>query len=108
MDHYEANSRMIVFFDLPTTTKEERRIAARFRNDLIKENFYMLQYSVYVKFCHSSDTIEVYKSRIRYFIPPRGNVRILVITEKQYKDMELVLGEKKIQEVQTCEQLSFL
>lgn len=108
MDHYEPNSRLMVFFDLPTTSKEERRIAARFRNDLIKENFYMLQYSVYVRFCHSSDTVEVYKSRIRYFIPPNGNIRMIVITEKQYKDMEVVLGEKSKPEEQACEQLSFL
>ena len=41
--------RLIVFFDLPVGTKEERREATRFRNDLIKNGYYMVQFSVYAR-----------------------------------------------------------
>ena len=38
---------LIVIFDLPVTTKKERRLATKFRNDLLDEGYLMLQYSVY-------------------------------------------------------------
>ena len=41
--------RIIVFFDLPVKTKKERRNATQFRNFLIKDGFYMMQYSVYAR-----------------------------------------------------------
>ena len=42
---------LFVFFDLPTTTKAERRNAAQFRKALEKDGFTMMQYSVYVRHC---------------------------------------------------------
>ena len=44
---------LFVFFDLPTTTKTERRHAAQFRKALEKDGFSMMQYSVYVRHCSS-------------------------------------------------------
>lgn len=41
--------RVIVFFDLPTTTKSERCEYAKFRKFLIKSGFMMMQESVYSK-----------------------------------------------------------
>ena len=40
--------RMIVFFDLPTLTKTDRRNASRLRNFLLKDGYTMLQLSVYL------------------------------------------------------------
>lgn len=36
--------RMLVFFDIPVKTKRERRIAAAFRNFLLKDGYHMVQY----------------------------------------------------------------
>jgi len=41
--------RIIVFFDLPTITGEDRRNYRNFRKCLIKNGFIMLQESVYCK-----------------------------------------------------------
>lgn len=41
--------RILVFFDLPVTTGEERRAYTKFRKFLIKDGFLMLQESVYCK-----------------------------------------------------------
>ena len=40
---------VMVYFDLPTNTKQERRLAARFRKDLIQDGFAMFQFSIYVR-----------------------------------------------------------
>jgi CRISPR-associated protein Cas2 len=40
---------LIVLFDLPTDTKEERYQATRFRNRLLDLGYLMLQYSVYAR-----------------------------------------------------------
>lgn len=39
--------RVVVFFDLPTETAEERRDYRRFRAALLKNGFFMMQESVY-------------------------------------------------------------
>ena len=39
---------LYVMFDLPVETKSQRRVAARFRKDLLKDGFTMHQFSVYV------------------------------------------------------------
>ena len=41
--------RVVVFFDLPTETAEERRDYRRFRAALLKNGFFMMQESVYSK-----------------------------------------------------------
>ena len=81
--------RMIVFFDLPVQTKTERRHATAFRNFLLKDGYHMLQFSVYARVCN-------------------GNIRLLVVTEKQYQSIQILLGNYQPEEAPfVCEQLSF-
>ena len=84
--------RMIVFFDLPVKTKTQRRVAAQFRKFLVKDGYFMVQYSVYCRICNGYDDVEKHKIRIRNNKPDNGSVRLLVITEKQYEKMELIIG----------------
>lgn len=76
-------------FDLPVKTKEERKRANQFRKNLLKDGFERLQLSVYVRHCPSRENVDVHKARIRAFLPPRGHVSIIVITDKQYAQMEI-------------------
>ncbi|MCD7773497.1 MAG: CRISPR-associated endonuclease Cas2 [Ruminococcus sp.] len=99
--------RMIVFFDLPVKTKVQRKIATQFRNFLLKDGYFMVQYSVYCRVCNGYDDVEKHKVRIRYNKPNNGSVRLLVITEKQYEKMELIIGNLvKEEEYASFEQLS--
>ena len=50
--------RILVFFDLPVTTGEERRAYTKFRKFLIKDGFLMLQESVYLLMC-DKEVVEV-------------------------------------------------
>ena len=90
--------RMIVFFDLPVLTKKERKIYSRFRKSLIQKGFYMLQYSVYVKIYANRDAAELEKKMIKRISPEEGNIRIMVVTEKQYSKMEIIVGGLSNQE----------
>lgn len=75
---------LFVFFDLPTNTKSERKAASQFRKKLLKDGFVMMQYSVYIRHAPSSENAQVHKNRIKLFLPNKGYVSILQVTDKQY------------------------
>lgn len=84
--------RMILFFDLPVKTKSERKIYSKFRKALIEKGFFMLQYSVYVKIYANRDAAEAEKITVKRIAPEKGNIRIIVVTEKQFSKMEIIIG----------------
>ena len=84
--------RMLVFFDLPVGTKKQRRDATRFRNFLLKDGYFMVQYSVYARVCNGMDAVEKHRQRLRGNLPETGAIRLMVVTEKQYESVELLLG----------------
>ena len=94
----ERYMRIIVFFDLPTLTKTNRKNASRFRNFLIKDGYIMLQLSVYSRICKGQDDVEKHTKRLKSLIPKEGSVRLLNITEKQYTSMEVLVGSLKKEE----------
>jgi CRISPR-associated protein Cas2 len=51
---------LFVFFDLPVTTKKERKLATGFRKNLLKDGFTMMQFSVYNRHCASKESAEVH------------------------------------------------
>lgn len=79
---------VIVLFDLPVETKDERRKASRFRTNLKKLGFRMLQYSTYVKLCFSYEDTQAEISHIESILEDKGEVGILITTEKQYNSMK--------------------
>ncbi|MDD6187481.1 MAG: CRISPR-associated endonuclease Cas2 [Oscillospiraceae bacterium] len=90
--------RMIVFFDLPVTTAPERKAATKFRNFLIKDGYCMMQFSVYSRVCNGNDAVEKHSKRLKTNLPKNGSVRLLTITEKQYRNMAILLGEISVNE----------
>ena len=90
--------RMILFFDLPMTTKKEVRVYTQFRKYLLKSGFTMLQYSVYCKVFNNIDAARNYEKILKKNVPLQGQIRIMIITEKQYNDIEIIIGGKNIQE----------
>jgi CRISPR-associated protein Cas2 len=67
-------------FDLPTDTKKARKDYTYFRKNLLKDGFSMLQYSVYVRHCASEENADVHYNRIKSFLPPDGEVRLVTIS----------------------------
>jgi CRISPR-associated protein Cas2 len=94
----ERFMRIIVFFDLPTLTKSDRKNASRFRNFLIKDGYIMLQLSVYSRICKGQDAVDKHAKRLKSLIPKEGSVRMLTVTEKQYASMQVLVGTLKKEE----------
>lgn len=85
--------RVLVFFDLPTETLEDRRNYRQFRKCLIQNGFIMMQESVYCKLMTTPTVENSVKNLIRKNKPNKGIVQVLTVTEKQFSKMEFVVGE---------------
>lgn len=85
---------VMVFFDLPTETKKERKIYADFRKKMLKDGFTMFQFSIYLRHCPSRENAEVHIKRVKEALPEKGNIGILTVTDKQFGMMELFQGHK--------------
>ncbi len=86
---------ILVFFDLPTETKSERKAYTRFRKELIKDGFTMFQFSIYIRHCPSRENRDVHVKRVKKIIPSKGHVGILSITDKQFGMIEIFEGKKE-------------
>lgn len=86
--------RLLIMFDLPMDNNGEKREYSIFRKYLIENGFLMLQYSIYVRICTNQSMADAYMNKINDNLPSDGNVRGLIITEKQYEKMKLFLGNK--------------
>lgn len=85
--------RVLVMFDLPTETSENRRNYTKFRKYLIKSGFMMMQQSVYVRLALNQTNAKGMIDGVKKNKPPEGIVQIITITEKQYSKMEIISGE---------------
>ena len=84
--------RVLIFFDLPTETREDRRDYTRFRKFLIKSGYMMIQESVYSKLSLNSGQTDQIIEEVKKHRPQKGSVQILSITDKQYSKMEILSG----------------
>ena len=87
---------IMAMFDLPVGDKEQRRYATHFRKHLLSRGFSMLQFSVYAKFCSSRDSANSIINTVKFALPPDGNVRISMITDKQFSDTLVFSGDKQL------------
>ncbi|WP_152080346.1 CRISPR-associated endonuclease Cas2 [Sporolactobacillus terrae] len=91
--------RILVFFDLPVTSSAERKEYSRFRKFLLKDGYTMLQFSVYSRICNGDDGVQKHMKRLKEHLPPvSGAIRSMKITEKQFENMDILLGEPTIEE----------
>ena len=100
--------RMIVFFDLPTETMEDRRNYRKFRNGLVRNGFIMMQESVYCKLLLNSTAEQLVREAVRKIKPPKGIVQLLSITEKQFSGIEFLTGEFHSDIIDTDERMIIL
>ena len=100
--------RVVVFFDLPTETAEERRDYRRFRAALLKNGFFMMQESVYSKIILNNTAANVIKETVRKLKTGKGLIQMLTVTERQFENMEFVLGKNQSTVVDTAERLVVL
>ena len=85
---------ILVMYDLPTETAQERKTAAKFRKSLMKDGFNMFQFSMYLRHSPSAENATVHRNRIVNLLPEHGKIGILQITDKQFERMEIFYGKK--------------
>ncbi|MBR5277221.1 MAG: CRISPR-associated endonuclease Cas2 [Bacteroidaceae bacterium] len=88
---------ILVFFDLPTETKKDKKAYADFRKNLQRDGFTMFQFSIYVRHCASKENAAVHIKRVKSFLPEYGKVGIMCITDIQFANIELYYGKKNIE-----------
>lgn len=98
---------VLVCFDLPVGTKEERKAAADFRKELLRDGYIMMQYSVYARPCGSADRVETQVRRLKPKIPAKGEVRSLIISDAQWGRMIVMRSQQPIEAEKLPEQLLF-
>ena len=86
---------MIVLFDLPVVTPEERKTATLFRKSLLDQGFHMSQFSVYYRLISGREALDGYIRDIQKQLPAKGKVDILAITDKQYEAIVSFSGRSK-------------
>jgi len=96
---------VFVFFDLPTETKKDRKNAARFRKLLIQDGFTMMQFSIYTRHCNSRENADVHIRRVKSILPPKGEIIIFSLTDKQFGMMEFFKGVEESKRPDTPQQL---
>lgn len=96
---------VLVFFDIPVETKKQRKAAAKFRKDLVKDGFTMFQFSIYMRNSPSRENAEVHILRVKNMLPEYGHIGILKITDKQFGMMELFYSKRTIDKPGIAQQL---
>lgn len=84
---------LMVAFDLPSKTKEEKKRYIDFRKFLLDDGFQMIQFSVYIRPCVTHARQETHVRRVKKMIPTEGSVRIIYITRAQWERSYLVHGK---------------
>ncbi|MEZ5195926.1 MAG: CRISPR-associated endonuclease Cas2 [Bacteroidales bacterium] len=96
---------VFVFYDLPTETKKDRKNFTRFRKGLQDDGFTMMQYSIYTRHCNSRENADVHIKRVKSFLPPKGEVIIFTLTDKQFGMMEFFRSASLADKPPTPQQL---
>ncbi|MCK9161969.1 MAG: CRISPR-associated endonuclease Cas2 [Arcobacter butzleri] len=92
IDDISRYRKMVLFamFDMPTNTKGDIKKYTKFRKKLIEMGFIMFQFSIYVRFCNGLATAQKYERKIKETAPVKGSIRVLKVTETQYKNMIII------------------
>ncbi len=87
---------LFAMFDLPVKSQTDRREYARFRKRLIHLGFSRLQFSVYARHCPNEENLDVHSLRVKAILPPKGEVRVMGVTDRQFSRMQSFVGEKRV------------
>ena len=100
--------RLVVFFDLPTVTKKDKRAYILFRRFLLQNGYNMLQLSVYSRVANGHEGVQKHLYRLYGNLPSKGSVRCLQVTEKQFANMKILVGRPTFEERKTSGRQMFL
>ena len=100
--------RLVIFFDLPVETSAQRREYRRFRKFLLRSGFVMMQESVYSKTVLNAAAAAAVRENIRKHKTAEGLIEMLLVTERQFERMEIIVGEAQNLVIDSDERLVIL
>lgn len=87
---------LMVMFDLPVETSEDRKAGSDFRKALLDFGFERCQYSIYLRFSRSYTESANWVKRVRSVLPGGGKVYCLRFTDKQYEGIVRFENSKRL------------
>ena len=99
---------LMIMFDMPTDTKKARKKYRYLRNKLLKEGYIMMQFSIYIRAFHSYEAALNGKKKLKDFIASntlKGKIRIIMFTDKQFANMDVIIGTREKDEENAPKQL---
>ncbi len=84
--------RILVMFDIPIATAEDKRTYRLFRKYLLQSGYLMMQESIYIKLVLNQTNAQLAIRSLYRNKPSVGLVQALTITEKQFSKMEYIIG----------------
>ena len=54
----------------------------------------MLQYSIYTKITINRNVMDMHIKKLKSNVPEKGLVQLLSVTEKQFSEMQILIGEE--------------
>lgn len=97
---------LLLFFDLPTTTKKYRRDANKYRNLLLDQGFDRIQLSVYAKYYVNATATNRDEKILTTNVPTEGVAQILKITNRQWHSKRRFEGKEEGQGEPAPDQLT--
>ena len=106
-ERLNAYRNMVIYvcYDLPTKTKKQRRAYQKFVNDLEREGFSRMQYSIFIRPCMSRQNEKAHRRRVRNLLPEEGHCIIFSMTDKQFEDLEVYYAGSKADNPEIPKQL---
>ena len=92
--------RLVVLVDLPTSTRHERKVAREFSEWLFKNGYAELQIGVFTRLADGRTNARMHEDRLIKHKPELGLVRCFTMTERQFRNGELVSGTESAQETE--------
>ena len=99
---------VVVFFDLPVETSAQQREYRYFRKFLLKSGFVMMQESVYSKIVLNPTAAAAVQENVRKHKTTGGMIAMLIVTERQFERMEIVVGKAQSTVVESDSRLVIL
>ena len=63
---------------------------------------------IYTRYCTSEEAGAAHKKRVRNMLPPKGEIRLLTVTDKQFGKMENYIGKTRRKKENAPDQLLLL
>ncbi len=89
---------VMLFYDIPNSSKYENLIYNKFRKYIISIGFVMIQESIYVKNVNSKQNYYLLRRDLKIASPNNSNIRSMLITQGVYKKIDLISGTQTFNE----------